>query len=148
MQNELVILKEDLTSIQDASTSRSSLEELAIDLIEKYSQYDSDLLSEDTISRFINSAKTIMDQKESDWMDKYCTLGDLSDKALYSWKQAFAQAPKYLSKNSIDKLKSLDEKANATLKQRRIETVVHYFKELSDDEKNSCFLEIKKIIGI
>lgn len=147
LQKEVRTLKQEISRIDSAMESREELYGLADSLEKEYRDNDSDILNEDTISALIEDAKAKMELREKDWMRNHCSLGDKSNRALHEWKNTVTELPKFLSSESLDVINQLDKEADEIMKKRKIETVVHYFKELDMSERIECFEEIKKYIN-
>lgn len=141
--NDLETLKNDVISLNELSDDREKLTKYSDDLITKYKNSDSDLLNEETIVKFIDSAKQKTDDLEEKWVNNYLTLGKETDQDLFVWKSKYSSLPLYLSKNTLSKAEKLNEKADGILKKRKIETVLHYYNELTKDEKEE-FLKLIK----
>lgn len=146
LQDELSALKEDVIKINAAGESRKELEILENELIGKYEDKDSDLLNEDTISKFIQLAKSEMDKKEEIWVNANLSLGRKTDADLYRWKNSVSKLPGYLADKTLKQVKELDKYADNLIQQRKIETVIHYFNELSLEEQKQCLTKLQELI--
>ena len=136
---DLDILKVDILKLENATNDRKYFDLYSKELYESYLNKDSDLLTEDLIVRFIDFYKEQMNSKENEWITKNLTLGVETDSDIFAWKDTIKNVPRYLSEETLKKINYLDEKADNILRKRKIETAVHYFFELNEEEKNEFF---------
>lgn len=85
-----------------------------------------------------------MDKKEHNWIENSLTLEDRSRGAVHRWKEKIKYLPKYLSQETIEKVKLLDSEADKIISEGKIEDVIFYFDRLNDDEKLECIQKLKK----
>ncbi len=135
LQDDLIELKKDSSRLEELTQYRDEFEIFAEDLKKQYALKDSDLLTDDYIQVFIGNYRQSMDAAEEMWINKNLTLGDKSSTSIYRWKSTIRELPGYLSKQSLNKVKKLDEEADKLLRSQKIDTVVHYYNELDETEK-------------
>ena len=57
-----------------------------------------------------------------------------------------SKLPGYLTDKTLMRVKELDNYADSLIQQRKIETVIHYFNELSAEEKKQCLSKLQDLI--
>ena len=92
------------------------------------------------------SIKEDLDEKEKKWINNELTLGDKSRKAVHHWKEVSRFLPRYLSEDTITKVKELDREADVLISESKIEDVIFYFDKLDNAEKAECIQKLQKRI--
>jgi len=99
------------------------------------------------LKTIISNVETELDKKEHYWIDNSLTLEDKSRGAVHRWKEKIKYLPKYLSQETIEKVKLLDSEADKIISEGKIEDVIFYFDRLDNDEKLECIQKLEKIIS-
>lgn len=84
-----------------------------------------------------------LDEKEQKWIAEEMTLGDKSRNAVHHWKERSQFLPEYLSEDTIEKVKKLDQEADELISEGKIEDVIFYFDKLDDAEKQECIRKLQ-----
>ena len=77
------------------------------------------------------------------WITEELTLGDKSRKAVHHWKEKSQFIPEYLSEETIEKVKKLDQEADELIREGKIEDVIFYFDKLDEAEKQECIQRLQ-----
>lgn len=78
------------------------------------------------LKTIISNVETELDKKEHYWIDNSLTLEDKSRGAVHRWKEKIKYLPKYLSQETIEKVKLLDSEADKIISEGKIEDVIFF----------------------
>lgn len=147
LRENLQELLNDINDIKGLDSSRNEFNVKAESMIKKYetSDYEFDVL--DILKTIISNVENELDKKEHYWINNSLTLEDKSRGAVHRWKEKIKYLPKYLSQETIEKVKLLDSEADKIISEGKIEDVIFYFDRLDNDEKLECIQKLEKMIS-
>lgn len=139
-------LTSDTLPMNEVDGDRDALNEIRQKLLDKYEEAEYDFSAIDIIDNDYNTQKNKILDQEKKWKDKYLTLGNKTSNDLHLYKDHIRILPSYLSKETLDEVKRLDDEADQLLSQNRINEVIFWFNKLSDEEKALCLSKLQKLI--
>ncbi|MFR5367674.1 hypothetical protein [Intestinibacter bartlettii] len=147
LKDNLHKLLEDINTIKRTIQSRAQYEEISKSMLEKYEKSELEFDVIPILKDILTSIKEDLDEKEKKWINNELTLGDKSRKAVHHWKEVSRFLPRYLSEDTITKVKELDKEADALISESKIEDVIFYFDKLDNAEKAECIRKLQNRIN-
>lgn len=137
LQGIIEQLNSDINTLQ-SEMNRNLFEKEAHDMINKYRAEDCEYDFIPVIEDCISTCRNELDKKDSIWKSKNLTLKSKTRQDVFEWKQHIEVLPPYLTKETIEEIKVLDQEADQIISDGKIEDVVYYYKKLDCSERKKC----------
>lgn len=146
IKGNLSDLLADVDKLTAADSSREEFAKTSAELKEKYADSEFDFEVDEILDKVITEVEKSLDRKEVEWRASHLSLGDKSRESVHRWKEKTKFLPDYLSKETRDEVKKIDEEADEIIKEGKIEDVIFYFDKLDAKEKTECLKKLAKMI--
>lgn len=143
LQENLQEFLDDIYVIKNAAQSRKQSKKISEAMLEKYEKIEFDFEVLSVLEGIISDIEKALEEKEKRWISDELTLGDKSRNAIHHWKEKLKILPEFLSEETIEMVKRLDQEADEIIKESKIEDVIFYFDKLDEAEKRECIQKLQ-----
>lgn len=142
LENDLKEFKSDIEEVSQYLDNRYEFKIKSDNLVLKYEDTESEI-SLEMVNKIIDELLTQIDKKEESWKVRYLKYPNDNPKSIYVWKENTKNLPLYLSEETIKQYEQNCIYAEEIISKDKINTAIHYYNLLSDEEKKKFIENIK-----
>lgn len=117
------------------------------ELTEKYTE-DSEISLEHVIEEAVNSKAVVLENKNTEWISRFLELTpeEMSHQELGKWVDETQPLPGFITDETREKYTRFKVQIDNALKEKRIAYIYFLFEQLTPDDREVCYKQLKSLI--